>query len=85
MDVTGTIDSTRTVTLPLPQAAFPNGKLPFIACYVSVNRQTWISVAQLPLSPDDVYCGLTGVGTSTPAITLVNGTPGNYYYILAIW
>ncbi|MGQ0647488.1 MAG: hypothetical protein ACT4P7_07935 [Gemmatimonadaceae bacterium] len=85
VEATGTVDATGSFTLPLPASAVAGGKLPFIACYVSTDRRTWISVAQLPLSADDVYCGITGADTTTPAIALVNATPGNFYYILAMW
>lgn len=85
IDLTGTFDATGTVNLPLPASAVANNKLPFIACYVSVDRQTWISVSQVPLGPDDTYCGITGAQTTTPRITLINGVPGQYYYIVAMW
>ncbi len=85
MDVTGTFDATGLVVMPLPSAAVANGKLPFIACYVSVDRRTWISVAQVPITPDDTWCGISGVGTSTPAISLLNGVPGQHYYLVAMW
>ncbi|MBK8247924.1 MAG: hypothetical protein IPK85_11075 [Gemmatimonadetes bacterium] len=85
IDLTGTFDATGTVNLPLPVSAVANNKLPFIACYVSVDRQTWISVSQVPLGPDDTYCGITGAQTTTPAITLINGVPGQFYYIVAMW
>jgi hypothetical protein len=71
--------------LPLPASATANNSLPFIACYVSTDQRTWISVAQIPLSPDDTYCGLIGIGTATPAVSLINGTENDYYYILAMW
>lgn len=85
MDVTGTFDATGLVVMPLPASAVANGKLPLIACFVSVDRRTWISVAQVPITPDDTYCAVTGVGTATPAITLVNGVTGQHYYIVAMW
>jgi hypothetical protein len=42
-------------------------------------------VAQIPPTASNTYCGLTGIGTSTPGITFVNGTPGWYYYAIAVW
>ena len=85
MQATGRFDASGTFTMPLPASAVANNTLPFIACYVSTNQQTWISVAQVPVSASDTYCGVTGIGTPTPGITIINGIEGDYYYILAVW
>jgi len=85
MQATGRFDATGTFTMPLPASAVANGQLPIIACYVSTNQQTWISVAQVPVSASDTYCGVTGIGTSSPGVTLINGLVNDYYYIVAIW
>jgi hypothetical protein len=71
-------------SLPLPAAAVANNRLPFVACWVSRDGLTWLSVSQLPATEGDIYCGVTGVGTS-PAVTLVNGVTGWRYYVLAMW
>lgn len=81
----GQFGSSGTVVGGLPAAAVTNGGLPAIACYVSSDRRTWLQVAQTPSSSTMPYCGLTGIGTSTPGITLVNGTPGWYYYLVAVY
>jgi hypothetical protein len=41
-------------------------------------------VSQVPATNDDIYCGVSGVGT-TPTITIVNGVSGWRYYLLAMW
>lgn len=85
MQATGRFDASGTFTMPLPPSAVANNTLPFIACYVSTNQQTWISVAQVPISPSDTYCGVTGIGTPNPGVTIINGVQNDYYYILAVW
>ncbi len=71
--------------MPLPPSAVANNSLPFIACYVSTNTMTWISVAQVPISASDTFCGVTGVGTQNPGVTIINGLEDDYFYILAVW
>jgi len=51
----------------------------------SPSRETWISVAQIPLSSSDTYCALTGIGRSLPGVTIVNGVEGDFYYLIAVW
>lgn len=85
MQATGRFDASGTFTMPLPASAVLNGSLPFIACYVSTDQKTWISVAQVPVSASDTFCGVTGVGSATPGVTVINGIEGDYYYILAVW
>lgn len=84
-DVTGTFGSSGSFTGLLPTAAVSGGTLPNIACYVSSNGQTWLAVAQIPLVSSDTYCGITGIGTGSPGITILNGTPGWRYYLIAVW
>ncbi len=85
MQASGRFNATGTFTMPLPAAAVANNALPIIACYVSTNQQTWISVAQIPISASDTYCGITGVGTPTPGVTIVNGIENDYYFLVAVW
>jgi hypothetical protein len=84
VDFTGTLNSSGAVTVPLPAASVANGKVPAIACYVSTDRQTWLAVADTP-ALGFVFCGLTGIGTSSPSVTMVNGVSGEAYYIIATW
>ena len=83
-DATGTFGSSGAFTAILPPAATANGTLPAISCYVSSNGQTWLAVAQVPASSSSTYCGITGVG-SEPGITIINGTPGWQFYLIASW
>jgi hypothetical protein len=85
VDFTGTLNSSGAVTVPLPAASVANGKVPVIACYMSSNRVTWLAVAQTPSESGFVFCGLTGIGTTSPSVTLVDGVPGYAYYIIATW
>ena len=84
-DGTGVFGSSGAVTLTLPSGATAGGRVPAIACYISNTGQTWLAVAQIPATASGTYCGLTGIGTSTPSITFVNGTPGWFYYAIAVW
>lgn len=74
-----------TFSMPLPAAALANNKLPFVACWISLDGRTWVSVTQAPATNDDVYCGVTGVGTASAGVTIVNGFTGWRYYVLAMW
>lgn len=85
VDYTGTIDASGAVSVVLPSASVANGKVPAIACYTSSNRVTWLAVAQTPSVSGFVFCGLTGIGTTSASVTLVNGIPGYAYYIIATW
>lgn len=84
-DLTGVVGSSGSVTAVLPASAVANGRVPVIACYIGSTTQTWLAVAQVPPTSNGAFCGLTGIGTSTPGITLVNATPGWNYYIIAVW
>ncbi len=85
IESSGVFDLSGSFALPLPASAVANGKLPFVACWVSIDGRTWVSVAQTPTTNDDVYCGVTGTGTLSPAVTIVNGITGWRYYVLAMW
>ena len=84
-DLTGVIGPNGGVTASLPASAVAGGRVPVIACYIGSTTQTWLAVAQIPPTSDGPFCGLTGIGTSSPGITLINVTPGWNYYIIAVW
>lgn len=84
VESSGVFDASGTFALPLPAAATASGRLPFVACWISTDNNTWLSVSQVPASNGDVYCGITTVGT-TRSITIVNGVAGWRYYLLAMW
>lgn len=85
VDFTGTIGSSGGATAPLPAAAVANNRVPVIACYISDTRQTWLAVAQTPTVTTWPYCGLSGIGTGSPSVTLVNVPIGYFYFIIAAW
>jgi hypothetical protein len=84
-DATGVFGSSGSFTGLLPASATANGHVPVISCYISSDARTWLAVAQIPASSVAPYCGLTGIGTASPGITLINGTPGWAYYVIAVW
>jgi hypothetical protein len=84
-EISGTFGSSGSFTGLLPAAATAGGRLPAIACYISTGTTTWLSVAQVPATSSGTYCGLTGVGSSTPGVTILNGTPGWNYYLIAVF
>jgi Collagen triple helix repeat (20 copies) len=84
-DATGVFGSSGAFTGLLPAGATAGGSLPAVACYISDTGMTWLAVAQVPDSPNAPYCGLTGIGSTTPALTIINGTPGWQYYLIAVW
>src|SRR6185295_15207511 len=72
-DLSGVFTSSGTATGLLPAAAVSGGKVPAISCYISQDGATWLAVAQVPATSADTYCGLTGIGSASPGITIVNG------------
>lgn len=84
-ELSGVIPANGTVNAGLPAAAVAGSKLPVIGCWVSDVGATWLQVADTPGSVSETYCGLNGIGTASPAITLVNGTPGWRFYLVAMW
>jgi hypothetical protein len=84
-DATGTFGASGSFTGLLPAGATANGRVPVIACYISADRITWLAVAQIPSTSAGTFCGLAGIGTSSPSITIVNGPVGWFYYIIAVW
>ena len=84
-DLTGLIGASGGVTGTLPAVSVAGGTVPAIACYISSNGTTWLAVAHTPSSSSLAFCGLTGIGTASPGITLINVTPGWRYYLIAVW
>lgn len=84
-DASGVFGSSGSFTGLLPASATAGGRVPAISCYISSDARTWLAVAQVPSSSFATYCGLTGIGTASPGITIINGTPGWYYYLIAVW
>jgi hypothetical protein len=84
-DLTGVIDASGGVIGILPAASVAGGQVPVIACYISDTGQTWLAVAQTPSDTTMPLCALTGIGTTTPAITLINSPIGYRYYLIAVW
>jgi hypothetical protein len=84
-DASGTFGSSGSFTGLLPASATANGRVPAISCYVSNDARTWLAVAQVPPNSSGTFCGLSGIGTASPGITIVNGTPGWFFYLIAVW
>ena len=84
-DASGVFNSSGSFTGLLPASATAGGRVPVIACYISNDASNWLAVAQIPASGSDTFCGLSGIGTATPGISIVNGIPGWAYYIIAVW
>lgn len=84
-DASGTFGASGSFTGLLPASATANGRVPAISCYISSDARTWLAVAQVPANSFGTFCGLSGIGTSSPGITIVNGTPGWFYYLIAVW
>lgn len=84
--LTGVVPASGSVSGTLPAASVAGGSLPAIGCYTSTNGQTWLAVAHTPEPGSSLpWCGLTGIGTSSPAITLVSAAPGIFFYLIAVW
>lgn len=84
-DATGTFGPSEAFTGLLPPDAVQGGTLPAIACYISDDGQTWLAVAHVPPTAADPFCGLTGIDTATPGVTIVNGFEGWFFYLIAVW
>jgi hypothetical protein len=84
-EASGTVASTANVFIDLPAAAVAGGRVPAIACYISADRTTWLATAQLPALTTTPYCGMIGLGTATPRISLVSTPVNYYYYVIVVW
>ena len=84
VDFTGVIGSSGTFGRRLPLESASRGTLPVFACYTSNDGETWLAVTT-SVSKTHAFCGLTGIGTSTPILGLVNGIPTWYAYLIAVW
>jgi len=82
-EVTGVFGASGSFTGLLPPAAVAGGTIPNIACYVSGDGEIWLAVAYV--TSTSTACALTGIGTNSPGITIVNGIPGWRYYLMAVW
>jgi len=54
-------------------------------CKTGCSKSPFAGDKLISSSSGITYCGLTGIGTSTPGITFVTGVPGWYYYAVAVW
>jgi len=84
-DLRGAFSASGSATLILPLSAVAGNTVPVISCYISDDNQTWLAVAQTPPASTDPFCGLTGIGTASPGVTIVNGPTGFFYYLVAAW
>jgi hypothetical protein len=84
-DATGVFNSSGSFTGLLPASATAGGRVPAISCYTSSDGRTWLAVAQVPPTSSGTFCGLSGIGTTSPGITIINGIPGWFYYLIAVW
>lgn len=84
-DFTGVFGTSLGFSAPLPAASVSGGKVPAIACYVSTDGDTWLAVAFVPDDTNAPFCGITGIGTSSPALVIVNGFVGWRYYLIVMW
>lgn len=82
---TGVFGVSGSFTGIFPAAAVAGGNIPAIACYISNDGMTWLAVAQSPSVASATFCGLTGIGTATPGITIINGPVGWFYYLIAVY
>ena len=83
--LSGTFNSSGSATGILPAVAVANGGLPAVGCYISSTGVTWLAVAQVPSTSTGTYCGFTGIGSASPGLTIINGTPGWFYYLVAVY
>jgi len=83
-DFTGLTDANGAAVVSPPAAAFATGKLPFVACYVSSDGLTWLSVAQTPSFSNVPFCGLSGTGV-TSEVVLVHASANEHYDIVVGW
>lgn len=85
VEISGPIPASRSISMNLPAEAVANGRLPGIACYISDDRRTWLSVSYVPTSSSSAYCGFTGIGSASPTLTIINVPSGWYYHLIAFY
>ena len=81
----GQFGSSGSATMALSGSEIATFGLPTVSCYVSADRITWLMVDHVPQMVSDSYCGVAGVGTTTPVVVIVNGPMDWYYYIVAAY
>ena len=53
---------------------------------MSDNARTWLAVAYVPAATSTApFCGLTGIGTGAPGVTIIQGFHNWFYYLIAVW
>ena len=80
METTGQYDSSGTTKLNLPFSAVQDGTYPVVSCYTSPNPFTWITV-----SGTDCILNTDNQAANTPPYVWMAGSPGWFYYIVALW
>ena len=84
VEQTGRINADGNYGMRLPAAAVAGGQVPAFSCYISDDREIWLAVTTRPTSSlDYTFCGLST--DNPPALVLVDGVPGWYAYLIAIW
>ncbi|MEX2530782.1 MAG: hypothetical protein WD960_08415 [Gemmatimonadota bacterium] len=81
----GQIGQSGSVTVALPVEVVAGVGLPSVSCYVSSDGQTWLMIDHTPASEFSSFCGITGVATGEPGVTIINAPSGYYYWITAVF
>lgn len=78
----GVIGSSGGVSVALP-VSLPADALPVLSCYISSDGKTWLAIDHV--SSTGAVCGITGIGTASPAVTIIRVNPGWYWYVAIVF
>lgn len=78
----GVIGASGGVSVALP-VSLADGALPVLSCYVSADGKTWLAVDHV--SSTGSFCGITGIGTANPSVTIIEAIPGWYWYVAVVF
>ncbi len=80
VEKTGQFDESGTTRLDLPRVAVQDGTYPVVSCYISPNPYAWITV-----SGPDCILNTANRASGSPPYVWMSGSPGWFYYIVALW
>lgn len=84
LDGTGQLDVEGSGGIELPAELVDDVGLPTVSCWVSSNGEAWLSVDHSPNTEGTPFCGLTGIGTESPAVVLLSSAEYSEYFFVIV-
>lgn len=83
----GTLNSQGGAMIGLPASVVNELGIPAVSCWLSSNGQTWLAIDHTPNETGWPFCGVGGIGTSSPgvAISASSSFAGYFYFVRAVF